>query len=124
MEDDNRNLGFHVNGPEAYLSVDDAEEIDRFMGANAHFQLFYDSVGVYFDAKSHYADEIDSVSIELVRERILRQAAEIEKKKIYNCRFDTLDHVISGLQPDAFDHLLRSWSSSFGENRLRLHRLT
>jgi hypothetical protein len=78
IENDNRNLGFYVPGPEHYLADENAEEVDRFMAANVRFQLFYDSVGVYFDAKSHYVDEIDGVSIDIVREKILLQATEIE----------------------------------------------
>ena len=79
VENDNRNLGFYVAGPEAYLSAEEVEYVDRLMTAHRRFLVFYDSVGVYFDAKSHYATEIDGISIDLAREEILKQAADIEK---------------------------------------------
>lgn len=77
LKNDNRNKGYHVDGPDKFVEKEYAQDVDDFLEKESKYRRFFDLVGVYFDAKSHYATEINGKSIEVVKGEIENQILEI-----------------------------------------------
>lgn len=80
LASDNHNDGFFVKGPEHYIEPRYWNEVDEFIESNNDYQEFIDMVGVYFDAKSHYAAEIEGESVEAYKDKLLQRLNTLRRE--------------------------------------------
>jgi hypothetical protein len=81
LKNDHINKGFHVDGPDKFIDEQYSDVVDKLLEAKSPYERFFDSVGIYFDAKSHYSNEIDGKDIEEVKNEILKQIVDIRNQE-------------------------------------------
>jgi hypothetical protein len=81
LENDHHNSGFHVNGPDEFVEKQYRESVDNLLDNDTKYGRFFNTVGVYFDAKSHYATEIDGKDIATIKNDIQKQILEIRNRE-------------------------------------------
>lgn len=77
LKNDDHNKGFHIDGPDKCVKKEYTQDVDGLLEEESNYRCFFDLVGVYFDAKSHYATEINGKNIEEVKNEIEKQILEI-----------------------------------------------
>ena len=82
LRHDSENLGYHVKPPEDYIDDKYLDMVDAFIEKSTLYSEFFDMVGIYFDAKSHYFNEIQGEDIKDYKKRIIQYSESI--KKSYN----------------------------------------
>lgn len=75
---DHINEGYRVRGPSFFIEGSRNKRllIDNYVDKMSGVDKFLDKVGIYFDAISHYFDEIDGVEIEGFKRVILEELKE------------------------------------------------
>lgn len=79
LKNDDHNKGFHVDGPDKFVEKEYTQDVDELLEEEGKYRRFFDLVGIYFDAKSHYATEINGKNIESVKNEIEKQIFEIRR---------------------------------------------
>lgn len=80
LNQDDNNLGFYVKGPEEFIDNNYMNDVEIFINSNyeKHKSLF-DLVDVYFDALSHYSTQIDGISIESYKSKLIEIIDDYKK---------------------------------------------
>jgi hypothetical protein len=83
LANDHINHGFLVKSPDWYLDAEVSNKIESYYDSeeNRAFNKFFDLVEYYFDAKSHNFPELNGVSLDLVKEMIIKQSKEFSAVK-------------------------------------------
>lgn len=71
LANDTNNVGFHVFGPSYYIPDDYAYDCDYFTDNTPEHDVLFNAVGYYFDAKSHYAESIMGINIQIYKNYVL-----------------------------------------------------
>jgi len=74
------NYGYHVKGPEDYIDEKYLFQAENFIKNDSTYKTFFDSVGYYFDAKSHNFPKVGVVDIAIVREELVKQIHDLKTK--------------------------------------------
>lgn len=83
LANDHINHGFLVKSPDCFLNVEISNKIELYYDTKEDkaFNKFYDLVAYYFDAKSHNFPDLNGVSLDLVKEMIIKQSKEFVEVK-------------------------------------------
>lgn len=82
LENDNINHGYMVSGPEWYIDDQDLRnQMDLFEESNfERYRSLFEKVAIYFDAKSHYFNEIGQINIEKYKDILQKEILAFKKK--------------------------------------------
>ena len=71
LQNDTQNFGYLVKGPEYFIDKSQLLEIEKFIeNKKSPYKHLFDMVANYFDAKSHYSNEVKGIHIELYKKQI------------------------------------------------------
>ncbi len=82
LANDHVNHGFNVLGPDWYIENKTMrKKIDAFEEKNFEkYQALFESISLYFDAKSHNFDEINGIKTSEYKSRLIHQISLYKKK--------------------------------------------
>jgi hypothetical protein len=72
LEHDDKNYSFCVYSPDFYIASEIGLEMENYIEDELADDKFIELVDYYFDAKSHYANEINGVGLDLIKKKIIQ----------------------------------------------------
>ena len=81
LSQDHINYGFHTKGPDFFIEDNHLSKVDNYINLRCDDNMnFIDSVGYYFDAKSHNFSNIQGVDINIYRLHIVEGIKDLKLK--------------------------------------------